>query len=311
MDRYEAQLHSRASSKALEVARVMIRDKIGFEAQIADRGPPRRRKKDRGSLGTPEAPPLCPAALEPAWSKGKLILLSKPAESDSDSVVLATALKLLRAEIASLAEDADRDDTINQRSIACLRSVAARIPGYVPAQDELFYLAHVKEFLEPMQRSFMTNGQPCLRSVLTRCPSFRSYGSAVSEMAGLRPQCGKRPADVERSRRSSRTCEYDNCGTARRRGAKSCRPSDPLGARIFPCAITKRHAEAALEFKYFGPPNGKTNFANDAVSSVEKDSGQGYIWMIRTLLGIITSAPTLALRSKCCWLKSIVCDLRA
>jgi len=29
------------------------------------------------------------------------------------SVVLATALKLLRAEIASLAEDADRDDTIN------------------------------------------------------------------------------------------------------------------------------------------------------------------------------------------------------
>jgi hypothetical protein len=54
MDRYEAQLHSRASSKALEVARVMIRDKFGFEAQIADRGPPRRRKKDRGSLGHPK-----------------------------------------------------------------------------------------------------------------------------------------------------------------------------------------------------------------------------------------------------------------
>ncbi len=126
----------------------MIRDEIGFEDQIGDHGPLPRRKKERGSLRTPEAPSLRPAALEPAWSKGRLILLSNSAEIDSDSVVLATALKLLRAEIASLAEDADRDDSINQRSIACLRSVAARIPGYAPAQDELFYLAHLKEFLE-------------------------------------------------------------------------------------------------------------------------------------------------------------------
>jgi hypothetical protein len=139
MDRYEAQLHGRATSKAIEVARVMIRDEIGFEDQIGDHGPPRRRKKQRGSLRTPEAPPLRPAALEPAWSKGKLILLSKSAESDTDSVVLATTFKL-RAEIASLAEDADRDDTINQRSIACLRSVAARIPATLQRRTNCFIL---------------------------------------------------------------------------------------------------------------------------------------------------------------------------
>jgi hypothetical protein len=55
--------------------------------------------------------------------------------------------------------------------------------------------------------------------------------------------------------------------------------------------ITKLTAEAALEIKYSGPLNGKMVFADDVVSSVEKDGDQGYIWMIRTLLGIMTSTP--------------------
>jgi hypothetical protein len=344
MDRYEAQLHSRASSKALEVARVMIRDKIGFEAQIADRGPPRRRKKE-GSLGTPEAPPLCPAALEPAWSKGKLILLSKPAESDSDSVVLATALKLLRAEIASLAEDADRDDTINQRSIACLRSVAARIPGYVPAQDELFYLAHVKEFLEayakviydkwpallakrfdevtlhfdhtvrqfPKWRDFVRNAEKD-RLTLNEAAEVPALANMI--IAALREDEARNLVDpaIPSALEFFHVPLQSGIERAARQPLGTLEASELLLANDLLESInniTKLTAEAALEFKYFGPPNGKTNFANDAVSSVEKDSGQGYIWMIRTLLGIITSAPTLALRSKCCWLKSIVCDLRA
>jgi len=90
--------------------------------------------------------PLRAAAVEPAWSKGKLILLPFTAESDKDSVVLALAFKLLREEIACLAADAALDAEINQRTINLLWSVAGRIPAYVPAQDKLFYLAHLKEF---------------------------------------------------------------------------------------------------------------------------------------------------------------------
>jgi hypothetical protein len=77
-----------------------------------------------------------------------LSLLPKSTESDSGPAVAAAALRFLREDIASLADDADRDGNIGHKSTACLRSVASRIPGYAPTQDELFYLAHVKECLE-------------------------------------------------------------------------------------------------------------------------------------------------------------------
>jgi hypothetical protein len=46
-----------------------------------------------------------------------------------------------------LGANADFDGNIDQKS-AHLRSVAGRIPVCAPTQDELFYLAHLKEFLE-------------------------------------------------------------------------------------------------------------------------------------------------------------------
>jgi hypothetical protein len=96
----------------------------------------------------PEIPPQRPAALEPVWSNGKLVLPSDPASTDGDPDALVAALKILRAEIAELADDADGEANIDKRSIIYLRRKAEGIPEHAPAQDELFRLAHAKEFLE-------------------------------------------------------------------------------------------------------------------------------------------------------------------
>ena len=71
--------------------------------------------------------------------------------------------------------------------------------------------------------------------------------------------------------------------------------------------VTKRIAEAALEIKILGRPTAKMGFASETLSSAEENGGQAYIWMTRTLLKFMTSTPTLALHSKFCWLKPIVC----
>jgi hypothetical protein len=109
---------------------------------------PRRRKKERKLTPVPEIPPQQPAALEPVWSNGILVLPSTSAEIDGDPEALASALKVLRQEIAELADDADGEANIDKRPIAYLRRNAGRIPDHAPTQDELFRLAHVKEFLE-------------------------------------------------------------------------------------------------------------------------------------------------------------------
>ncbi|MGB6325696.1 MAG: hypothetical protein WBG11_07955 [Methylocella sp.] len=110
--------------------------------------PPRRRKREPKPSTAPNIPPQRPAALEPVWSNGKLVLPSHPASTDGDPEALVAALKVLRAEIAELADDADGEANIDKRSIIYLRRKAEGIPNHAPAQDELFRLAHAKEFLE-------------------------------------------------------------------------------------------------------------------------------------------------------------------
>jgi hypothetical protein len=312
-----------------------------IRALIAEHGPIRRLKKERGSLRTPEAPPPRPAALEPAWSKGKLILLSKSAESNKDSVVLATALKIIREEIASLATDAVLEANTSQRSIDCLRSVVRRIPGFAPAQDELFYLAHLKEFLEAYAKMGNDNWSDFFAErfaavtdrfdrTIQQFPKWRDFVSSAEKEPLTFEEAAEIPGLAKMMIASLREDEARNLidpaipsaleffhvplQSGIERAARQ--PLGTLEARELLLAndllesinnIAKRTAEAALEIKNLRPPNGKTDFANDAVSSVEKeDGGQGYIWMIRTLLGIMTSTPTLALRSKFCWLKPII-----
>jgi hypothetical protein len=110
--------------------------------------PPGRKKKESKPSSTPKIPPQRPAALEPVWSNGILVLPSNSAETDGDPEALASALKVLREEIAELADDADGEANIDKRPIAYLRRNAERIPDHAPTQDELFHLAHVKEFLD-------------------------------------------------------------------------------------------------------------------------------------------------------------------
>ncbi len=162
----------------------MIRDEIlaqvvnrEIRALIAEHGPVRRPEKELRPPPPPEVPPLRPAALEPAWSKRKLILLCNSARSNSDSVVVAAALKLLRAETATLAHDADGN--IDQRSIASLWNVAECIPGYAPAQDELFYLAHLRRFSKSIQKSSITSGQAFSQNALKKLCfiSIERFGS--------------------------------------------------------------------------------------------------------------------------------------
>ncbi len=157
-DWYEARLAGKRSNQRLEIARAMITDEIwkGGPAKvnaeikelIKKHKPPPRPKKKSKSSPVPEVPPQRPAALEPVWSNGILVLPSTSAETDGDPEALASALKVLRQEIAELADDADGEANIDKRPIAYLRRNAERIPDHAPTQDELFRLAHVKEFLE-------------------------------------------------------------------------------------------------------------------------------------------------------------------
>jgi hypothetical protein len=116
---------------------------------VAEPTPPRRRKKKPESSLVPEIPPQRPAALEPVWSNGKLVLPARSARTDGDKRANAAALKALRAELVELADDVEAEPSnFDKRAAAYLRRVAERISGRSPPQHELFRLAHAKEYLQ-------------------------------------------------------------------------------------------------------------------------------------------------------------------
>jgi hypothetical protein len=97
----------------------------------------------------PEIPPQRPAALEPVWSNGKLILPPRPATTDGDKRANAAALKALRAELIELADDVEAEPSnFDKRAATYLRRIAERVPDRTPPQHELFRFAHAKEVLE-------------------------------------------------------------------------------------------------------------------------------------------------------------------
>ena len=326
----------------------MIRDEIlaqgvnrEIRALIAEHGPVRRPEKELRPPPPPEAPPLRPAALEPAWSKRKLILLRNSAQSNSDSVVVAAALKLLRAETATLAHDADGN--IDQRSIASLWTVAECIPGYAPAQDELFYLAHLKTFLEvyPKVLNYEWPGFLAKRfeeimfhfdRTVWQFSKWRDFVSDAEKDRLTSEQAADVPALAKMMIAALREDEARNLIDPAILSAlevfqaplqgNTARPERQTPSLIGPCKlllandvlesinnIAKQLAEAALGIKNLGSQNGtrlKTGLEQNALPLGGKDDEKTYAWMTRTLLGIITSAPTQALHSKFCWLKPIV-----
>jgi hypothetical protein len=318
-----------------------------IKRSIAQRGLPRRRKKAPERSPLPNVPPLRAAAVEPAWAKGKLILLPFSAESDKDSVVLALALKLLREEIACLAADAALDAEINQRTINFLRSVAGRIPAYVPAQDKLFYLAHLKEFLEAYAKigsdiwpDFFVSRFAAVTDFFDRTiqqfPKWRHFVSDAEKDPLTCEEAAEIPVLAHVMVAALRESEARNFidpaipsalevfqapllfqapsqSESLRQEEQIGRPGEAskllLANDLFASIdnVAKRTAEAALEIKNSGGPNGETGFKNEALSSAGEDAGQAYIWMTRTLSKLVAASPALALHSRFCWLKPILC----
>ncbi|MCI0599839.1 MAG: hypothetical protein L0Y50_06130 [Beijerinckiaceae bacterium] len=342
---YEAWTKGGTAIGALEAARVTISDDIWLKGQesvtretkalIAGKRPVRRRKEVPTPM--PEVPPLRPAALEPAWSQGKLILPPGSA-GDGDFIVLAAALKLVRAEILTLADEADRSGSINERSIACLRNVAARIPGYVPAQSEFFYLAHVKGFLEGSSIVIHEEWPAVLSErfaevtrhfdlTVRQFPKWRDFVSNAEEEQLTSGQIAELPALAGMMAAALREGEAQDL----------IDPAIPLAVEVFHAPlqggieitgqlltgtmessklllasdlleslenIAKRTAEAALAIKNSARLHGTAAGAKDAFSP--GDGGDAYRWMTSTLLEVVTAAPVEALRSKFCWLEPIV-----
>ena len=295
--------------------------------KVVRSGSSRRRRKEPASSFAFEVPPLRTAALEPVWSNRKLILPPNPAASDNGPVVLAMALKFLRDEIDRLAAAAECDAAISQKTIGCLRGVACRIPVYAPAQDELFYLAHLKEFLEAYAQT-ANNGWPayfvdCFAVMTHRfdCtvqqfPKWREFACnaeqdplssdeaaeipilAAMTVAGLREEeaCGLiDPAiptalDVLQAPLQSEIARPGQPIAGPAEMSKRLLANDLLASVE---NIAKRTAEAAL-------------VANEAVSSGGTDGKQAYIWMKRTLSKIMENTPTLTLHARFCWLKPII-----
>lgn len=345
-DWYEARLRGKASSEALEAARLMIKNDIWEQGpavvnsefkKFAGHGSTRRRRKARVSLPAPEVPPPRVAALEPFWRSGKLVLPRNSAESDRQSVVMAVSFKLLRAEITALADDAACDPTIRRRAIVCLRSVAARIPGCTPPQNELFYLAHVKGFLRDYAKIFQAGWQDLFAKriaeailhfdhMVQQFPKWRDFvGNAEKDPLTLE-EAAEIPAlanvmvavlceDEARNLIDPAIASALEVFQAplqwdmSRREQQLTGPGEAskllLANDLFLSIenITKRIADAVLETKYSPGPDEQTGLASDTLSFSDKDGGPAYIWMTRTLLKIMASAPTLALHSKFCWLE--------
>ena len=300
----------------------------------------RCRKNEPGpSSPTLEVPPLCPAALEPAWSRGRLSLLPKPSESDSGPAVAATALRFLREDITSLADDAERDGNIGHESTACLRSVARRIPDYAPTHDELFYLAHVKESLEVHAKVVNDTWPPSLAKRFAEVTLY--FGRAVRLFPKWRDFVSNAEKDRLTAEQATNVSALADMMVAALRQDEARDFIDttiPTVLEVFQAPlqiyierierqglgsiaacklllandllesinnIAKRTAEAAVKIKDFELPNKKAVVLNEEFSSPEKDDRQAYFWMTRTLLRLMTDAPTLTLGFKFSWLKPI------
>ena len=302
--------------------------------------PNQRREKRRTPSSAPSVPPLRPAALEPAWSGGRLMLPPLAAQSDSDAVVLVTALKLLREEVSSLAAAADGESAIDLRSIACLRSIAARVPAFAPSQSQLFYLAHLTEFLKAYENTVNNNWPPDFAArfaalifrfdqTVQQFPKWRDFVSNAQKDQLTLGQAAEVPALADRIIAALRENEARNL----------IDPAIPAALEIFQAPlqinstrsrqqiaghaeasmlllandlllsidnIAKRTAGAALETKNTAGPDRHMAFANEALSFGDKDAGQANLWMIRKLSKIMASTRTGALHSKFFWLKPIM-----
>ncbi len=334
---YEARLRGRASSEALDLARLIIKNDIWEQGQalvnhefkelIARQGPGRRRTKLRAAVPASGVPALCPAALEPAWVAGRLTLPRHAAESDRESVVTEAAFKLLGAKVSALADEADGDRVISQRSVVCLRSVAARIPGSPPPQHELFYLAHVKGFLE--EHAKIVEGEWPDALVRRFAETTSHFDLLVRQFAKWRDFLAEAERNPTPPREAAAIPALAMVMIAVLREDEAQNfidPAIPSALELFQAPllsdmtgdpqvsgpgeasklllakdlflsmenIAKRFAEAAL--------HGRAGAASPIGAQA---SGRVHFWMARTLTKIETSTRPLGLQEKLCWLEHV------
>ncbi|WP_237155525.1 hypothetical protein, partial [Oryzibacter oryziterrae] len=95
-----------------------------------------------------EIPAPRPAAIEPEWLEGQLVLPAKPVPSDLSKTSLDSALIALKQELQDLVGDARQVHNIDQRSIDFLERLTQRLPLSAPTEVELFRIAHTEQKLQ-------------------------------------------------------------------------------------------------------------------------------------------------------------------
>jgi hypothetical protein len=296
---------------------------------------PSRRKKQT-SPG-PDVPPQRPAALEPVWSNGKLVLPSKHARTDGNIKALSAALKVLRTGLIELADDTENEPSnFDKRVVPYLRRIGERIPDHRPSQKELFLLAHMKEFLEaysntaneewpnhlatrlhllalhfdrtvrqfPKWREFVRNAQGDRLTVEQAAEVPALANAMISALREDEARSIIDPAIPSALEALQKPLEGE---IERLEHSRNLFLAEDIVESVD--NVIKRIAEAALATKNSGLKYGqkwKEGFVKEAFSSAEKDGGKAFIWMKRTLVGIITGAPAIALLSQFDWVKTIL-----
>ena len=321
----------------LDLARLIIKNDIWEQGQafvnheikelIARQGPGRRRMKLRVAVPTSGVPALCPAALEPAWVAGRLTLPRNAAESERESVVTEAAFKLLGAKVSALADQADFDPVISQRSVVCLQSVAARIPGSPPPQHELFYLAHVKGLLEEHAKIVEGEWQDALMRRFAE--TILHFDLLVRQFAKWRDflaEAERNPMPPQEAAAIPALAMVMIAVLRKDEAQNFIDPAIPSALELFQAPllsdmtgnpqisgpgeasklllakdlflsmenIAKRIAEAALD--------GRVGAASQIGAQA---SGPVHFWSARTLTKIETSTRPLGLQEKLCWLEPV------
>jgi hypothetical protein len=158
-DWYQARLHGRDPwPEAVEIACALIPDEIWKQGpsvvnaeirRIRERG---ASEQEPDSITSPEAPPTVPAqkpaALQPEFRDGKLVLPKSPSVSKLKGQSPTASLKALREELRDLADVVQNEANIDRRVSTRLRGIAEKIPDRAPRQDVLISIGHILEELQ-------------------------------------------------------------------------------------------------------------------------------------------------------------------
>jgi hypothetical protein len=113
-----------------------------------------------------ENPPTIPAqkaaAIEPIWRNGRLTLKNTAAKADLKGGAFAAALRGLREELQTFADDITNEVNIDKRFVAIVRRLVDQIPSKPPLQAEIFRLGHAETIFSGYANTVNTEWPPAL-----------------------------------------------------------------------------------------------------------------------------------------------------